>query len=61
MLLVMTGRGLVQILDVFCRYELRLCAADVRGVGSHHVVTTLCLLEIIAWKHVLLRGENARL
>lgn len=61
MLLVMTGRGLVQILDVFCRYELRLCAADVRGVGSHHVVTTLCLLEIIAWQHVLLRGENARL
>lgn len=29
MLLVMTGRGLVQILDVFSRYELRLCAAAV--------------------------------
>ena len=61
MLLVMTGMGLVQILDVFCRYELRLCATDVRGVGSHHVVTVWCLLEIIARQHVLLRGENARL
>lgn len=65
MLLVMTdrqtGRRLVQILDVFGRYELHLCAAAVRGVGSHRAVTALRLLEIIARQHVLLRGGNARL